>query len=338
MARFALIVASTLGFFLTAAVGNLLVPLLRALDRPAARGPVKGPVWQPTQRGVPTMGGLCFIVGTLAAVGVAWSGLCLLLPDLLGDERHSMTMLLLGLGGAFLFGAVGFADDLIKIRRRQVLGMRRGCRLALECAAALLFVLLARGSGCLPSGAVLPFAGYTELGMGGYLLWMLLAVALAESARLTDSADGVCAGVAFVAMLGLMSAATLLNYFEIALLPAALAGALMAFLLWNFAPSKILNGATGSLFLAGALGCIPMAIGWPMLAVLLGLPYLAEGGTVLAQAAYYRFSGGKLLFAAAPLHRWLKVKKEWSDVTVCYAFCALALFSVLLTLVFVRLS
>lgn len=338
MARFALIVASTLGFFLTVAIGNLLVPLLRALDRPASRGPVRGPVWQPTERGVPTMGGLCFIVGMLAAVGVAWAGLCLLLPDILGDDRHSTTMLLLSLGGAFLFGAVGLADDWAKIRRRQVVGLRRGTRLALECAAAFAFVLWARRSGCLPSGAVLPLAGYVELGAGGYLAWMLLLVALAESARLSDSADGVCAGVAFVAMLGLMSAVTLLNYFEIALLPAALAGALLAFLIWNFAPSKILTGATGSLFLAGALGCTSLAIGWPMLAVLLGLPYLAEGVSVLAQAVYYRWSGGRLLFAAAPLHRWMKVKKGWSDVSVCYTFCALALASVLLTLAFVRLS
>ncbi len=338
MARFALIVASTLGFFLTAAIGNLLVPLLRALDRPASRGPLRGPVWQPVERGVPTMGGLCFIVGMLAAVGVAWTGLCLLLPDILGDGRHSMTMLLTALGGAFLFGAIGFADDLVKIRRRQVLGLQRWQRLTLECAASLAFVLYARGSGCLPSGSVLPLLGYVDLGMGGYLLWMLLLVALAESARLSDGGDGVCAGIGFVAMLGLMSAVTLLNYFEIALLPASLAGALLAFLIWNFAPSKILSGATGSLFLAGALGCTPLAIGWPALAVLLGLPYLAEGGMVLAQAVYYRVSGGRLLFATAPLHHWLKVKKGWSDVSVCYAFCGMALAGVLVTLAFVRLS
>lgn len=338
MARFALIVAAMLGFFLTAAIGNLLVPLLKALDRPASRPPAQGPVWQPVERGVPTMGGLCFIVGTLAAVGVAWTALCLLLPDILGDSRHPTTMLLLGLSGAFLFGAVGFLDDLVKIGRRQVVGLRDWQRLALEGAAALVFVLAARASGCLPSASMLPLLGLVDLGRGGYLLWMLLLVALAESARIADGSDGVCAGIAFVAMLGMMSAATLLNYFEIALLPAALAGALMAFLLWNFAPSKILNGATGSLFLAGALGAVPMAIGWPALAVLLGLPYLAEGGMVLAQAAYYRWSGGKRLFAAAPLHYWLAKTRDWSAVKICYAFSALALACVLLTLLFVRMS
>lgn len=337
MARFALIVASTLGFFLTVAIGNLLVPLLRTLDRPASRAPLKGPVWQPVERGVPTMGGLCFIVGALASVGVSWTGLCLLLPDTLGDDRHTMTMLLLGLGGAFLFGAVGFADDCIKISRNQVVGLRGGQRLFLEAAAAAAYVLLARGSGCLPSGMALPLGGYWELGEGCYLLWGLLLLALAESARLSDGADGLCAGVGFVAMLGLMSAAVLLNYFEVALLPAALAGALMAFLLWNFPPAKILGGATGSLFLAGALGCIPLAIGWPWLILPLALPYLLDGGMVLAQLVYSRLTGGKRLFATAPLHHWL-ARKGWGAVKLCYTFCALALCGVLLALLLVRLS
>ena len=92
MIRFALIVASVLGFALTTAVGNLLVPLLRALVPPEKE---TGPGGQPQSkdkeepqpqppRGLPTMGGLCFIIGTLAAVGVGWVVVCLVQPELLG--------------------------------------------------------------------------------------------------------------------------------------------------------------------------------------------------------------------------------------------------------------
>ncbi len=49
---------------------------------------------------------------------------------------------------------------------------------------------------------------------------------------------------------------TLLGWFPLGVLPAALAGALMAFLLWNFPPAKLRVGV-GSLFLAGVLGCVP---------------------------------------------------------------------------------
>ena len=74
MIRFALIVASVLGFALTAAVGNLLTPLLRALVPPEKENtpdpkPGQDPPEPSAPRGLPTMGGLCFIIGTLAAVG-----------------------------------------------------------------------------------------------------------------------------------------------------------------------------------------------------------------------------------------------------------------------------
>ena len=66
MIRFALVVASVLGFVLTAALGNMMVPLLRELQR-AARG--TQPDSDAPDSPVPTMGGLCLMVGTLAAVG-----------------------------------------------------------------------------------------------------------------------------------------------------------------------------------------------------------------------------------------------------------------------------
>ena len=93
MIRFALIAASTLGFFLTAALGNLMVPLLRAFqgrwDEPKARqtpspkqeAPDAEPERPPQ---APTMGGLCLMVGVLAAVGVGWTAACVAQPELLG--------------------------------------------------------------------------------------------------------------------------------------------------------------------------------------------------------------------------------------------------------------
>ena len=93
MIRFALIVASTLGFFLTAALGNLMVPLLRAFGpgqtpktppRPEAQDAADGEEDRPAP--VPTMGGLCLMVGVLAAVGVGWTAACAAQPQLLGTE------------------------------------------------------------------------------------------------------------------------------------------------------------------------------------------------------------------------------------------------------------
>ena len=133
MIRFALIAASTLGFFLTAALGNLMVPLLRAFqgrwDEPKARqapspkqeAPDAEPERPPQ---APTMGGLCLMVGVLAAVGVGWTAACVAQPELLGAESLFSVRLLTALLGALLFGGVGLLEDLARIRSRSVLGLR----------------------------------------------------------------------------------------------------------------------------------------------------------------------------------------------------------------------
>ena len=206
MIRFALVVASVLGFVLTAALGNMMVPLLRELQR-AARGT------QPDSP-VPTMGGLCLMVGTLAAVGVGWLAACAAQPSLLGSDRQMTSRLLIALLGSLAFGAVGLADDLARIRSRYPnglgLGLRRTQRLALECIAAVLVLGLLALNGCLPTGLILPRAGYVECALAP-LLWAVLLVAMAEAARVADGADGTVCGAAFVAMLGLMMLETQLG-------------------------------------------------------------------------------------------------------------------------------
>ena len=318
MIRFALIVASVLGFALTTAVGNLLVPLLRTLvppEKEAERRPGRQqPERQPSEpRGLPTMGGLCFIIGTLAAVGVGWVVVCLVQPELLGGGLTGRLML--GLGAGFLFGAAGLADDLARLRPRQVLGLRTGARLVLEGAAALITVAALFLNGSMPTGLPLPGTGYWEL-------WAVMLVALSESARLSGPSDGAVAGAAFVAMLGLMGAETILGFFPLAVLPAALAGALMAFLLWNFYPARLLPGSVGSMFLAGAVGGIPLSIGRADIALALALPFWVEGLAALLQGLWRRVRG-RPLFRQGNFDAWLR--KKGGPVAVFYIFCALAL-------------
>ena len=328
MIRFALIVASVLGFALTTAVGNLLVPLLRALVPPEKE---TGPGGQPQSkdkeepqpqppRGLPTMGGLCFIIGTLAAVGVGWVVVCLVQPELLGGGLTGRLML--GLGSGFLFGAAGLADDLARLRPRQVLGLRTGPRLALEGAAALVTVAALYLNGAMPTGLTLPGVGYLELGGAAAPLWAVMLMALSESARMSGPADGAAAGAAFVAMLGLMGAETILGFFPLAVLPAALAGALMAFLLWNFYPARLLPGSVGSMFLAGAVGGIPLSIGRADIALALALPFWVEGLAGLLQALWRRVRR-RPLFREGSFDAWLC--RRGGPVTVFYVFCALAL-------------
>ena len=332
MIRFALIAASVLGFALTAALGNLMVPLLRELERAARSTGTEVPA---PEGAVPTMGGLCLMVGTLAAVGAGWLAACAAQPSLLGSEGQMMLRLLTALLGALAFGFIGLADDVARIRSSYPngLGLRRGPRLALEAAAAALVLAILAANGCLPVGLTLPGAGYVAFAPAP-LLWGTVLVALAEAARVADGADGTVCGAAFVAMLGLMVLETQLGWFPLAVFPAALAGALMAFLLWDFPPAKLRPGKCGCLFLAGAVGCIPLCIGYAELSVPLALPFWAEGGMVALQIVTYRLTG-RTLFCTAPLHRWLE-KRGLTAVNIFYALCALSACGLALAAAFVR--
>ena len=211
-------------------------------------------------------------------------------------------------------------------------------RLALEAASGTLVLALLGLNHCLPDGLALPGIGYCTLGPLAPVVWLAILVALAESARTADGMDGTVCGCAFIAMLGLMTAMTLLGWFPLGVLPAALAGALMAFLLWNFYPAKLRPGAVGCQFLAGALGCVPLSVGWPGLTLPLALPYWLEGGMVALQIIVWKASGGqRQLFGTAPLHRWLE-KRGFDPVNIFYIFGVLAMLGLALTLQAARAS
>ena len=320
MERFALAAAVVLGFALTAALCSLFVPLRRVLERREQnQQPVQPEQPRPVPLRAPLWGGLCAAAGTVAAVGVGWLAACVGQPELLGSEGRLMTRLLTALAGSLAFGAVGLAEDLARMRSPAALGLRRDVRLLLEALAAAFVLLLLRAAGCLPRGLGVPGAGYVLLGSAVPFLWAVLMVALAECARIAERDEGTVCGAAFAAMLGLMMLETQLGWFPLAVFPAALAGALMAFLLWDFPPAKLHPGRCGCLYAAGAIGCIPLCIGYAELSIPLALPFWVEGGMVLLQVLFCRWKG-RPLFAAAPLHRWL----EKRGMNIFYSLCALS--------------
>jgi len=229
MERFALAAAVVLGFALTAALCSLFVPLRRVLERREQnQQPAQSEQPRPVPLRAPLWGGLCAAAGTVAAVGVGWLAACVGQPELLGSEGRLMTRLLTALAGSLAFGAVGLAEDLARMRSPAALGLRRDVRLLLEALAAAFVLLLLRAAGCLPRGLDVPGAGYVLLGSAVPFLWAVLMVVLAECARIAERDEGTVCGAAFVAMLALMMAEAGLGVPGLAVLPAALAGALVA--------------------------------------------------------------------------------------------------------------
>lgn len=335
MSHFALVAAVVLGFALTAAVCHLIVPIGKVLTPPPAEQPVqqadpKEPEPERPQPRICVWGGLCLMLGTLAAVGIGWTAVCVEQPELLTAGGSMLSRLLTGLFGSFLFGTIGLLDDLARMRGRTMLGMRLWPRLLLEVGAAAIVLMMLAAESAVPIGAVLPGGGYISFGLWAPVLWTILMVALAECGRVAEDADGVTCGAAFMAMLGLILLETRFGVFPLAVLPGAIAGALVAMLLWNFPPARLRIGRCGSLFLAGAIGCIPLSVGYAELSIPLALPLWLEGGMVFLQIMSCQVAG-RPLFAAAPLHRWLE-KRGAAPTVVLYVLSALGGCGLLLTM------
>ena len=188
------------------------------------------------------------------------------------------------------------------MRSPAALGLRRDVRLLLEALAAAFVLLLLRAAGCLPRGLGVPGAGYVLLGSAVPFLWAVLMVALAE-----------CAGLGVPGL---------------AVLPAALAGALVALGLWAFPPARLGVGCCGSLLAAGAIGCIPLSLDMTSLTVPLALPFWAAGGLLAAQLLGAKRTG-------KPLRCWVK-KHKMSPETVFLCSFALSAVGYVLALALLR--
>ena len=333
MARYALIIAAAVGFLVTAAATNLLLPALQRIRIRRLEPPRAGRVLDPRRAGAPSMGGVAVMLGTFAAVGAAWLGLRVLDGSLL--DGHQRMNLMLALAGAFGFAVVGFLDD----HRRELLGrsgLRDWQRLLLQALVTVCFLAGLYYTGSLDTGMVVPFVGYVDFGAAYYPVSFVLILAVVQGADIAGQADGVCCLAAFLSMLGLVVVCGFLNCFQLAINAAALAGALLAFLMWAFPPARITLGRTGSSFLGGSLAAVAFCLGWPSLLILLACVYLLELLCSVLQLVWFRLTK-KLLLRMAPLHEAMRCA-GWSPLRITATFGGAAGVCMLLAMLFVRLS
>ena len=120
------------------------------------------------------------------------------------------------------------------------------------------------------------------------------------------------------------------HYMALAILPAALAGGLAGFLVYNFHPAKVFMGDTGSLFLGGAVCGLAFALDMPLVLILVGFVYIVETLSDILQVTYFKLSHGKRIFKMAPIHHhfemsgWSEVKIFTVFVSVTVAMCLIA--------------
>ena len=200
---------------------------------------------------IPKLGGLPVFLAFLVGAGLAWW----LLPPAPPDANPDDARLLRGvLWGSLLMFAGGLADD------------------RLELPPSLLFfiqflaVAVAIGHQVFIQQFTLPVVGPVELewrsdaveALVMFLLTSLWIVGMANTVNFLDGLDGLAVGVGTIAALLFAWHGHRLGQTTIAAFPLALAGALLGFLPFNFAPARIFLGSAGAYFLG--YGLATMAI------------------------------------------------------------------------------
>lgn len=205
--------------------------------------------------------------------------------------------LVVGLGALCAAGlivvALGVYDDL--------LGASARVKLPVQIIAALIIV----GSGFRIHSIANPVGGVIQLTWMSVPLSIIWLVAFMNALNLIDGLDGLAAGIAAIAagtlfVGGLMFA----NQFA-SLLMAALFGACVAFLCYNFHPASIFMGDTGSLFLGLVLGTVGLAGGGKSVAlVVLLMPLTALGVPLIDTmlAIFRRTARRRYIFAGDKEH------------------------------------
>ncbi len=309
------LLALAVSFVLTLAVGRSLIAELRKL-KAGQEIREDGPKWHAGKAGTPTMGGIMFILGTGVAVFVVgWNRM------LAGQFAHLYVYLF-----ALAFGMIGFVDDYRKVRQHQNEGLTAKQKFVLQLAAAVVFLCLMRYESLLTNALYMPFFNMTwNVNWIVYLIFAaFVIVGCVNAVNLTDGIDGLAASVTLVVMAFFTVAAVSWGLFDLALFPAALAGGLGAFFVYNRHPAKVFMGDTGSLFLGGAVAALGFALDMPLILIPVGIIYIAETMSDIIQVAYFKATHGKRFFKMAPLHHHLELS-GWSETKLVTVFSAITL-------------
>ena len=317
------ITALLVGFVLTAVIGKFLIPELRKL-KAGQEIREDGPKWHAGKAGTPTMGGIMFIIGSGVTVfALGWK-------QMLGGEFVHLYVYLF----ALIFGIIGFVDDYRKVRQHQNEGLTAKQKFVLQLAAAVVFLVLMRYEGLLSNALYVPFFNITIT--INWVLYLVFAafviVGCVNAVNLTDVIDGLATSVTFVVMVFFTVVGILWERGAgtVALFPAALAGGLAGFFVYNHHPAKAFMGDTGSLFLGGAVAALGFAYDVPLILIFVGIIYIAETMSVILQVTYFKATHGKRLFKMSPLHHHFELS-GWSETklvvvfsTITLVFCVLA--------------
>jgi len=301
-----------------------------------------GPQSHMAKRGTPSMGGLMIIASTL-------------IPTLLWSDLGNIYVWL-AVFTMLTFGAVGFYDDFLKIRKKKSKGLIARYKFIWQILLSIVVggVLLWMGlNGRFDLHLSVPFIKTWVPYLGvAYLPWItLIMVGASNAVNLADGLDGLAIGLTLISV----TAFTMLAYTtgnirwseylqipyaaqgaELTIFLGAMFGACLGFLWYNCHPAEVFMGDVGALSLGATLGIVAIMIKQELLLLMVAGVFIIEALSVMLQVSYFRISGGKRIFRMAPLHHHFELI-GWSEQKVVVRFWILAIFFALFSLTTLKL-
>jgi phospho-N-acetylmuramoyl-pentapeptide-transferase len=301
----------------------------------------EGPSSHRTKAGTPTMGGLLILAAVVVPI-VLWG-------DLTEPWVWVVTLTTLA------FGAIGFLDDFLKVKRGSNQGLYAWQKLGLQGIAGLLaaFAIRQIAGNAPPAGElVAPFFKHIHADLGGFYVPFvaLVLVGSSNAVNLTDGLDGLAVGstlfasgtyAIFTYLAGNTKIARYLQIpyvagaGEVSIFCAAMVGACLAFLWFNCHPAEVFMGDVGSLALGAAVGCTAAISKQELLLVVVGGLFVAEAASVILQVVSFK-ARGKRVFRMAPLHHHFELM-GWAETKVVVRFWIVAVVFALMGLATLKL-
>jgi phospho-N-acetylmuramoyl-pentapeptide-transferase len=274
--------------------------------------------------GKPTMGGLGIVVAAVVGYTVAHvrSGLVF--------TRSGLLVLALIVGA----GVVGALDDWIKVSQERNLGLsKRAKSLGLLSVAIGFTVLSVTTTNVHTELSFTRFDFFdVDLHDAGWVLWgVLMILAVTNGVNLADGLDGLAAGSSIFAF----AAYVVIGFWafrnpgyqvehalDLAVVAAAMLGAVAGFLWWNAAPAQIIMGDTGALAIGAGMAGLALMTNTHLLLPIIGGLYVFETLSVIIQVGSFRLFGRRI-FRMAPIHHHYELA-GWPETTIIIRFWILA--------------
>ncbi len=330
---FRAVAAAVTGFSICLLFGNLVIRKLTALK---IGQPIRGAeevhrlaTLHGGKAGTPTMGGV-LIIGAVFISSVLWA-------------RPDSRFVWLALFAMLYLGALGFADDYLKVTKKKTEGVSGRVKLFFQIVLAMIVAAVFLTTPLIEVQARELFIPFVKTPVVTNMSWFVLPffalviVGASNAVNLTDGLDGLAIGctitvaMAYSVLCYLAGNFRIAEYLQVPFYPftaeltvvcAALVGAGFGFLWFNCYPAKVFMGDTGSLAIGGMMGVIAICCKQELLLAIVGGVFVIEAFSVILQVISFKATGRRI-FLMSPLHHHFELA-GWKENTVIVRFWILS--------------